>query len=159
MWLLKVSDNYLEGLDAKKFAESGGGKRGRNLSRKRQLEKYFAYKDELRYLADKQGFVMPMGCFCVTFYIEHPRTWRKKKVAEMVGKPHQSKPDADNMLKSLFDALIPKKNRSAGQKGKDDKELWSYSVFKYWAEEGGGRIEISEYDESEYLDSLGGKDG
>lgn len=77
----------------------------------------------------------------------------------MVGKPHQSKPDADNLLKSLFDALIPKKNRSAGQTGKDDKELWCYSVFKYWAENGGGRIKISEYDATQYLNGFGFNDG
>jgi Holliday junction resolvase RusA-like endonuclease len=96
-----------------------------------------------------------MECFCIVFHIEHPRTWRKWKIAANVGKPHQSKPDADNLLKAMFDAIIPKKNRSKGEKGRDDKELWCYAVFKYWAADGGGKIEVLEYDKEEYLNMFG----
>lgn len=69
----------------------------------------------------------------------------------MNGRPHQSKPDADNLLKAAFDAIIPKKKRSKGERGKDDKELWSYTVMKTWCNSSEARIEIIEYDASEYM--------
>lgn len=152
LWLLKVSEEYLAELDERKGEETG--KKGRNTARRRQLEKYFAYKDELSYVAAKMGFQMPMGHFAVLFYLPHPRTWRKWKILSHVGGPHRSKPDADNLLKGLFDALIPKKNRAGGETGKDDKELWCYSVFKYWCLPDDARIEIWEYDESEFLSAF-----
>jgi Holliday junction resolvase RusA-like endonuclease len=127
------------------------------MARRRQLEKYFAYKQELAFVASKLGFQMPMGHFAVCFYIPHPRTWRKWKINAYVGTPHRSKPDADNLLKGLFDALIPKKKRSKGETGKDDKELWCYSVFKFWCLPDDGRIEIWEYTEEDYLAAFGFK--
>lgn len=41
----------------------------------------------------------------IIFYVPMPKSWSKKKKALNDGQCHTSKPDLDNMLKALFDAL------------------------------------------------------
>lgn len=129
-------------------------KPGRNLNRKRQLEKYNAYKQELRWLAKKMNFELPNGSFAIFFYIPMPKSWRDKKRAAMAGIKHISKPDCDNLIKSMIDGLIPPKNKSKGEKGRDDKEVWSYAAFKFWAKDGEACIKIKEYEEIDFLNTF-----
>lgn len=147
--MFAVSDEYLEEYDKRRLIEKG--KLGGNVRRKRQLEKYNAYKQELRYIASKLDFRLPNGCFCIIFNIPMPASWRPKRRTEMVGKPHQSKPDVDNCIKSLWDGLIPPKNKSKGEKGRDDKEIWSFAAIKRWVEPENSCIEIIEYNEEDFL--------
>lgn len=66
----------------------------------------------------------------IKFYIPMPKSWSDKKKTEMIGKPHQQKPDIDNYLKALFDAIY-----------KNDSHIWYIgSVKKIWSDS--GRIEI-----------------
>lgn len=65
------------------------------------VSRYWAFKDlikahnvELRN-GDGVVFVLPM-----------PASWSKKKKAEMCGQGDKSKPDLDNLLKALMDALF-----------------------------------------------------
>ena len=51
--------------------------------------------------------------------------------AELNGRPHQQKPDVDNLTKSLLDALF-----------EDDAHIWDVRVSKSWGET--GRIIIEE---------------
>lgn len=67
----------------------------------------------------------------VTFVLPMPASWSKKKRAELNGRPHQQKPDVDNLTKSLLDALF-----------KDDAHIWDVRVSKLWGET--GRIIIEE---------------
>lgn len=99
-------------------------------NRKVVLE-YFAYKDKLNYLAKKEKFHLT-DQFSVIFYLPIPSSWSKKKQKEYVGKPHQSRPDIDNLVKGLLDALID-----------DDASVWNFAAAKIWAEKGG--IEITNY--------------
>lgn len=39
-------------------------------------------------------------------YLPMPKSWSKKKRAEMRGEPHRQKPDRDNIDKALLDALF-----------------------------------------------------
>lgn len=149
-WLFAVSDEYLQEYDNKRCLDDPDAKPRRNLNRKRQLEKYNAYKQELRWSAKKQGFELPDGCFSIHFYIRMPPSWRAKKRAEMLNKPHKSKPDCDNLIKSLIDGLIPRKNRTNGETGRDDKDVWSYAAFKYWVEQDEACIVIKEYSMDEF---------
>lgn len=65
------------------------------------VSRYWAFKDEVRLrgvsLENGDGvvFVMPM-----------PTSWSKKKKAQMCGSLCKSKPDLDNLLKALMDALF-----------------------------------------------------
>jgi len=50
-----------------------------------------------------------------------PKSWSKKKKLEMVGRPHKQKPDLDNLLKALLDAVFD-----------EDCEIWDIQATKYW---------------------------
>lgn len=147
-WLFSVTDEYLEEYDKRRIETHG--KAGRNLNRKRQLEKYNAYKEEIRYWADKNDFVMPLGYFAIWFYLPFPQSWRKPKRDIMGGKPHMSTPDLDNMLKAIFDSIMPRRNRISGDKGADDRKIHNYAAWKVWDQPGAERIVIAEYSPDEY---------
>lgn len=59
-----------------------------------------------------------------------PASWSQKKRAQVAGHPHQTKPDADNMLKAVCDCLR-----------EEDSGIWSVSMRKYWSDT--GRIVIT----------------
>lgn len=83
--------------------------------------RYRAFCDEVRL----NKITLPDGGWHVTFVIPMPASWSKKKRAEFNGKPHKSKPDCDNMLKALMDALYD-----------DDAHIWDVRVSKVWGELG-----------------------
>jgi Holliday junction resolvase RusA-like endonuclease len=68
------------------------------------------------------GAKLPEAGAKVTFNIPIPKSWSKKKQNEMIGKPHQQRPDLDNMLKALSDAVHD-----------EDAHIWQITVAKYWA--------------------------
>lgn len=79
--------------------------------------RYFAFKDECRLKkvelsedGNKIIFVMPM-----------PKSWSLKKKRAMDGSPHQQKPDADNLLKAIYDAVFD-----------DDAKVWRMYCEKRW---------------------------
>lgn len=61
----------------------------------------------------------------IIFILPMPDSWSKKKCALMDGRPHQQKPDVDNLTKSLLDALF-----------EDDAHIWDVRVSKRWGEAG-----------------------
>lgn len=90
--------------------------------------RYRAFADELRL---KYPNELPLSLHLV-FHMPMPKSWSKKKQAEMLGKPHQSKPDFDNLAKATVDALL-----------KEDSTVYRCFTEKYWSQEGG--ITIEEY--------------
>ena len=65
----------------------------------------------------------------VIFHIAIFSSWSKKKREQMLGQPHQQKPDLDNFVKALLDAVH-----------KEDSHIWHIKAKKMWALE--GAIEI-----------------
>ena len=63
-----------------------------------EVLRYRAFCDEVRL----QGVDLPESGSHVTFILPMPASWSKKKRAELNGKPHQAKPDFDNMMKALI---------------------------------------------------------
>lgn len=63
------------------------------------------------------------------FIMPIPQSWSKKKKAEMAGKPHGSKPDSDNLIKGLFDAVN-------GLIWVDDAQVFGGSWSKVYESEG-----------------------
>ena len=58
----------------------------------------------------------------ISFLIEMPRIWSAKKRAALDGQPHQQRPDLDNLLKALMDAVLP-----------EDCSIWHLGhVTKRW---------------------------
>lgn len=90
--------------------------------------RYWTFCDELRLKYKKK--VEPT--LSLKFYLPMPKSWSKKKQIEMLGKPHQAKPDIDNLIKSFLDALC-----------EDDSYVYRIRGEKYWADE--GSIEVDEY--------------
>ncbi len=68
---------------------------------------------------------VPNAGYRITFVMPMPKSWSKRKRAEMVGQPHQQKPDLDNLIKALLDACY-----------QDDCEVWDLRATKVWGEEG-----------------------
>lgn len=83
--------------------------------------RYRAFCDEVRLLE----CAVPEDGAHVTFRMPMPKSWSKKKRAELLGQPHQQKPDVDNLTKALLDAVL-----------KDDSGVWDIRTTKRWANEG-----------------------
>ena len=90
------------------------------------VERYFEYRDQVR----AAGIEVPDGGACITFYMPIPAGLSKKKKAERLHQPHKIKPDLDNLIKGLLDAVTD-----------EDCTVWSYCAAKYWAEK--GAIEVA----------------
>lgn len=91
-------------------------------NRRPTVIKYQQFADRLRVLwGDRQVperidivFVLPMS-----------RSWSNSKKLAMDGKPHQQKPDIDNLQKAFFDALLV-----------DDSAIWEVRAQKLWGHQG-----------------------
>lgn len=86
-----------------------------------EVMRYRAFCDHVRLL----GIYMPESNSHVTFVLLMPKSWSKKKRAEMIGQPHQGKPDLDSLMKSLMDALF-----------EVDTHIWDSRITKLWGENG-----------------------
>lgn len=93
-------------------------------SKRSAVLKYWAYKDFLIFEAKRQGYELN-NALQAEYFIEMPNSWSKKKKSEMYLKPHQNKPDIDNIDKGVMDALL-----------KDDSAVYKSHTSKYWAYEG-----------------------
>lgn len=83
--------------------------------------KYRQFCDECR----AAGMVIPESGATVLFFLPMPETWSKKKKTLMDNSPHRQKPDVDNLLKAVLDAIY-----------ENDCGVWNIHVVKRWAYEG-----------------------
>lgn len=89
------------------------------------VSRYWAFATLMQLRANKIKYVVP-PVLSVDFIVQMPRSWSKKKKAEMNGTPHQQKPDLSNFMKAFEDVLC-----------KDDSYIWSYKdCNKFWGETG-----------------------
>lgn len=87
--------------------------------------RYRAFCDEVRL----RNVELPESGSDITFILPMPKSWSKKKRAEINAMPHRQKPDLDNMIKALCDAVH-----------KDDAGIWEFTARKLWGDV--GAIEI-----------------
>ena len=92
--------------------------------------RYRAFCDEVRL----KNVAMPEQGGHITFVVPMPKSWSQKNRVTINGQSHQQKPDADNMIKALMDALFT-----------DDAHIWDFRVTKVWGES--GQILISDIGE------------
>jgi hypothetical protein len=85
--------------------------------------KYWAFKDEYKRL----GLWFPEDDACITFGIEMPKSWTQKKRHDMSYRPHKSKPDLDNLLKGLADAVY-EGDSVISSYGRVEK-VWSFTGY------------------------------
>ncbi len=93
------------------------------------VKKYWQFKDECRLLKIQ----IPDDGASITFILPMPTSWNKKKREQMNGKPHQSKPDIDNLIKALLDATM-----------ENDAGVWNIHACKLWGVEGSIIISATE---------------
>lgn len=87
--------------------------------------KYIIFKESLKFYAEENCYKVPDE-LSLTFVIAMPKSWSKKKRAEMNGKPHQQRPDLDNLIKAFKDALC-----------EDDSHVHTYlEMKKIWGDVG-----------------------
>lgn len=91
---------------------------------------YRAFADECRLL---KMSIREAGDI-ITFIIPMPASWSRHQKEFMDGTPHQSKPDIDNLLKSVLDAVLPQ----------GDQNIYDIRARKFWGRV--GYIEIKEVD-------------
>ena len=65
----------------------------------------------------------------VHFYMPVPKSLSNRKKEHLYGKPHLKRPDTDNLLKTVCDALN-------GHVWKDDSQIFSISTEKLYIREG-----------------------
>ena len=91
--------------------------------RKRPIvQRYWEFKRECQFARVRFSTVGSR----IEFGLPMPESWSKSKRALMRGTPHQSKPDLDNLLKGLCDAVYPE----------NDAMISSIYIEKVWAEKG-----------------------
>ena len=93
------------------------------------VKKYHAFCDELRLLLPMLD--QAIHELDLTFHIPMSASWSKKKRAELEGKPHQQKPDIDNLLKAWMDCLY-----------RNDQVIWKVSVSKLWSVKGAIEVRL-----------------
>lgn len=99
----------------------------------RKGEKYWPYVNELKILARNIGLVapgvpLPKAGLRLRFVLPVAPSWTKKKTLALIGRPHEQKPDLDNLVKGFIDALAP-----VG--GEDDKHIYETHAEKCWGYE------------------------
>lgn len=80
--------------------------------------KYRAFCDECRI----KGMTIPESGAHIVFYIPMPESWSKKKKEKYNLYCHQSRPDIDNLVKSVLDALFD-----------DDSHIYDIRASKFWS--------------------------
>ena len=85
--------------------------------------RYWDFADVLRAAAAALNFELG-DRIKIEFHIAMPKSWSKKKRSEMEGRPHKSKPDLDNCIKSCADILK-----------KEDKTIYEITATKSWSRE------------------------
>ena len=91
--------------------------------------RYRKFADELRAFVKKNNFQASEELI-LEFHLEMPKSWSKKKRAEMEWKPHRQRPDIDNLTKAVLDALYA-----------EDCVVWSLSIVKQWNSSGFIKLE------------------
>lgn len=140
-WVISQTDEYLKEYDRKKLLATG--KVGNSLAKKRQIEKYYGFKDELAFWYYKNKKELPIKNFSIQFHIPIPKSIREKVAVERLGKDHNFSPDFDNLAKAFFDSF---KKRTT-MEWFDYKDCISNRVFisKIWVKMGDEGILIKQY--------------
>jgi Holliday junction resolvase RusA-like endonuclease len=107
------------------------------------VTRYFEFADTLRVAFSLHGLSGITPTYRVRFGIPMPKSWSKKKRAQMDGKPHQQKPDIDNLLKAFMDPLG------------GDEHVWRIQAEKVWTS-GEGFIAYQPHPDEVYQNGNGG---
>ena len=102
--------------------------RDRRLPKRPAVERYHNFCDILR------PYSVPFqksSRLSIVLELPMPKSWSNKKRLAMDGKPHQHRPDLDNLVKAVLDAFF-----------EEDKQIYDVRGTKFWKVK--GSILISE---------------
>lgn len=88
------------------------------------VTKYFAFKNDVKIYSAQFNYTLSPE-LTITFTMPMPVSWSIKKRSKFVQKPHQVRPDVDNMTKAWMDSF-----------GVDDGYVWHIDAKKVWGESG-----------------------
>jgi Holliday junction resolvase RusA-like endonuclease len=91
--------------------------------------RYRLFKDELKLQRNLMQYALAPQ-LRLTFIIPMPPSWSQKKRDGFEGKPHQQKPDIDNLVKAFTDTLT-----------ENDEFIWNIAAVKLWGETGAILVE------------------
>ena len=97
--------------------------------------RYWEYKDELNKIAKEIDYQLK-DTLNIIYMIPFPESYPKNKREELFFRPHQLKPDIDNLTKAFLDCLT-----------KDDSNVWSINETKIWSYD--ATILVSEIEKGE----------
>ena len=86
--------------------------------------RYREYADQLRLQAEKQDFKLGEDVE-MSFFIPTPKSWSLRKSNLHWGYAHKQRPDIDNLIKAVMDALL-----------EEDKKVYQITACKYWSVDG-----------------------
>lgn len=92
--------------------------------------RYWAWKAEIKSLANERSLDLP-STFRVYFHVPIPPSITKAAKAARAGNPHTQRPDVDNFVKGLLDALC-----------EEDSYVWRVDAQKRWSKNERGEIWI-----------------
>ena len=103
--------------------------------KKRQcVVKFFAFRDAIKQSKYWEPHnLLSLESFDIEFWIPMPKSWSKKKKAEMNGTPHKQRPDLDNFIKGWCDTVF-----------EEDSVVWRFKASKRWTDKE-GHIKLSNY--------------
>tara|TARA_R110000851_G_scaffold114153_2_gene239107 strand:- start:4058 stop:4429 length:372 start_codon:yes stop_codon:yes gene_type:complete len=88
------------------------------------VTKYWDFKKELIRLFGQNNITINETLY-IEFHLPMPKSWSKKKKEEKANDFHDQKPDIDNLIKAVLDAILS-----------EDCKVHSVHARKFWAEEG-----------------------
>lgn len=94
-----------------------------------KVARYYAFRDMLRLQANLKRLKLT-NSFKIIFYLPIPQSYKKRELYEE--KPHDKKPDIDNLEKGFLDTLYPK-----------DQKVYHIDSYKYYSMN--PRIEVEFY--------------
>jgi len=92
--------------------------------------RYHAFSDEVRRQTQDIDLGDPSEVSWKA-YLPIPKSWSKKKKAELAGQKHRQRPDRDNIDKAILDSLFEEDCRVSGGR-----------LDKFWDDGNGPRIEL-----------------
>jgi Holliday junction resolvase RusA-like endonuclease len=98
---------------------------------------WLLFKDQFFLAAMEQGFRPATDLILmieVDAQLPMPASWSKKLKQRLLGTPHDAKPDFDNILKGVADALTG-----------DDSKIYRGTIFKMWSDDPGLEVTIMVY--------------
>lgn len=95
---------------------------------------YWHFADAFRASAYQAGYRAGQIILTVdaVVYLPIPSSWSKARKSKAAGQTHDRKPDSDNFLKAVCDALTS-----------DDSAIWHKQIEKYFDDGNGPRLEVT----------------